>query len=380
MRRAARLTLPLLLLGTAVSIFVLLTLEQPAPAREEPEAPVLLIEVGVARAQPVTFSVDSQGTVTAAVESDLVSQVGGQIVEVSPSFVNGGFFGSGSTLVRLDDSDYEIALRGARSNLVQFTTEVDDQRVLAEINQRYRDGLRDADPDTIPVLADLRRALAGLDKAEAELAQAELNLSRTAVMAPYDGMIVQKMADLGQVVGPRTLLASMVATDYAEVRLPVAIRDLRFLDESLDVEGRNLPVELNVDLGGGESSRWHAAVVRSEGVVDPTSRVIYLVARIEDPYDRSNAGKTPLRFGSFVTARISGRDAGKLFVIPRHVVRQGDVLWVVNAENELHPRRLTVERRDDRFAYVSAGLEEGERYCLTPLDEPIPGTRVRFDE
>lgn len=386
MRHTIKFILPIALIGVAAAVFQLLTLDPALPAREAPEIPALLIEVDTARAQPVTWHVESQGTVSAAIRSDLVSQVGGQVVDVAPNFVSGGFFERDSMLVQLDTSDYEIALRRAESNLVQFSTEVDNQKILAEVNQRYRDdvlgigangGAGGADS---PVLADLRRALAGLEKAQADLDQAELNLARSTIRAPYDGLIVEKTADLGQVVGPQSLLAKMVSVDYAEVRLPVSLREMRFLDESLDVEEIALPVELKANLGNGTIGEWQAVIVRSEGIVDPTSRVVYLVARVDDPYDRMDTGKIPLRIGTFVTARIRGLEAGNLFSIPRHVVGQDGVVWVLNEDDEIWPRQVTVEHRDERFAYVSAGLRDGEQYCITPLDQPVPGTRVRFDE
>jgi hypothetical protein len=167
--------------------------------------------------------------------------------------------------------------------------------------------------------------------------------------------------------------------DTAEVRLPLSQQDLKFLDvRGLDA-GRVLPVTLSASIGD-EQFEWEASIVRSEGVFDAASRVLHVVAQIDDPYGLQAPGREPLRIGTFVTARIGGRAGGDLFVVPRHALSRGSTLWVVDDQFRIQPRIVNIVRTDELNAYLDRGIEEGERYAVTPIDQPLPGMRVRFDD
>jgi hypothetical protein len=129
----------------------------------------------------------------------------------------------------------------------------------------------------------------------------------------------------------------------------------------------------------GDESTWSANVVRSEGVFDPNSRVMYVVAQISDPYDIMATGKDKLRIGSFVRARIEGVAGGELFRIPRHALYRGTTIWIVDDESRIQPRELSIVRTDDVFAYANGGIDDGDLFCITPIDQPLPGTLVRYD-
>ena len=108
--------------------------------------------------------------------------------------------------------------------------------------------------------------------------------------------------------------------------------------------------------------------------------MLYVVAQIEDPYDLAASGREPLRMGTFVTAEISGNVGGELFAIPRHALSRGDTIWVVDEQLQIQPRQVAIVRTDEEFAYVQSGLENGERYATTPIDQPLPGMQVRLSE
>jgi multidrug efflux pump subunit AcrA (membrane-fusion protein) len=167
------------------------------------------------------------------------------------------------------------------------------------------------------------------------------------------------------------------AVDIAEVRLPVTQNDLQYLDIGKLRLNSPIEVELTANLGGADYT-WSAVVRRSEGVFDATSRVLYLVAEIEDPYDLDGDGAVPLLMGTFVAAKIGGRVAGDLVLVPRHAMQRGSTLWMVDEAMHIYPREVEVVRRDDNFVYISSGVEDGEQYCITPIDQPLPGMKVRL--
>lgn len=349
------------------------------------QAPTLLVQVATAKSQPVTFTVQSQGSVMPRTETTIAAEASGRIVEVSDAFVSGGRFAEGDVLIRIDPRNYESALLRAQANVARAVTQLATESALAGYAAEDWQRLRQTTPGTAPATElalrkpQLQQALAELQFAEAELKDAEGDLDRTTIRAPYNGRVRDKVADIGQYVNVGTEIARIFAVDFAEVRLPVTQKDLQFLDITKLRSNEPFNVRLFAELAGSVAS-WNAKITRTEGVFDTTSRVLYLVAQVQDPYAYAEgATGTPLLMGMFVSAEIDGQAAGNLFLIPRHALERGTTLWVVDDENRIYPRELTVVRRDDNFVYVAEGLDEGERYCVTPIDRPLPGMRVRFD-
>lgn len=369
-----------LLVGAGLLAFGLYAM-RPSAERVVASPPAVLVDVMVAKREPVTFVVRSQGVVTARTRTTLVSEVSGQIVEVSPAFVSGGLFKRGDVLVRIDPRYYETAVKRARSGVAQARTKVATERALADYAERDWDRLRGLDAARGEASAltlrkpQLAEAEAGLEFAQADLEKASEDLERTVIRAPYDGMVREKRADVGQFVNTGTALAVTFATDYAEVRVPLPQKDLRYLD--LPAAAGPLEVTLTADIGGVRHD-WGGRVVRSEGVFDAESRVLHVVAQVDDPYRTAvGAEGEPLRIGTFVTANIRGRDGGALFVIPRHALERGRTLWIVDDDMTIAPRDVDVLRADEHFAYVEDGIADGERYTAVPPERALPGMPVR---
>ena len=375
-----KILLPIFVVVGAIGVAILLYAARPQ-AVQKPALPVsLLVDVSVARREPVTFMVRSQGVVAPRTRTTLVSEVSGQIVDVSPEFVSGGFFGKDDVLVRIDPRNYHTALKRATANVAQAKTMVATENALAGYAYQDWQRLRSLEASDRPASdltlrkPQLAEAVAQLESAEADLEKAIGDLSRTVIRAPYDGMVREKRADIGQFVNTGTPLAETFATDYAEVRLPLPQTDLKYLDLPGPRDDRTLPATLTADIGGNTHT-WQAEIVRSEGVFDADTRVLHLVAQVDDPY--STVGE-PLRIGTFVSAAIEGRSGGDLFVIPRHSLERGQTLWIVGPDMTIQPRELSVVRADEGSAYVDAGLSIGERYTATPPEGALPGMMVRI--
>ena len=382
--RWLKIVLPIAIVAGAVLVSSVIIAGRPEVERVAAPPPTLLVEVAVAQREPVTFTVHSQGVVSPRTRTTLVSEVSGQIAEVSPAFVSGGFFSEGDVLVRIDPRHYQTAFKRARSEVAKARTKVATEHALA--GYAYQDWLRLRELNAAERPASdlalrkpqLAEAVATLEFAEADLEKATEDLDRTVIRAPYDGMVREKRADVGQYVNVGAQLAETFATDYAEVRLPLPQVDLQYLNLPSPDSEAFLPVELSADIGGVRRT-WHGRIVRSEGVFDAESRVLHVVAQVDDPYGQGG-GREPLRIGTFVTAAIEGRDGGELFVIPRHSLQRGETLWLVGEDMAIHPRNLDIVRADEQFSYVVNGLSDGDRYTVTPPEQPLPGMLVRVNE
>jgi RND family efflux transporter MFP subunit len=219
-----------------------------------------------------------------------------------------------------------------------------------------------------------------LAAANADLEAAELALERTVIRAPYDGRVRRKKADVGQYVVRGQPVAAIYAVDYAEVRLPLGDEQLAQLDLPLGfTAGRDADdgpeVVLSARYAGGEHE-WKGRIVRTEGVVDPRSRMVYAVARVKDPYSVGDGSRPPLATGLFVSASVEGREIDGVGVVPRSALYGGNRIAVVDAEEKLSFRSVKVVRADGDDVVVR-GLRDGERVCLSTLDFASDGTKVR---
>ena len=231
-----RWILPLAILGVAFLISQLLFRTAPQPEIQERAVVAPLVRVATVAPQDLRLNVVAHGTVLPRTESDLVAEVRGRIVEVAPELVAGGFFDAGDTLLQLDDREHRIAVERARAQVELRKSEAELAWTEARRRRQLagRGAASTADLDQFESRG--RVAQAALDEARAALQQAELDLERTVVAAPFDGRVRERAVDLGQFVNPGTKLARIYAVDYAEARLPVPTEDLVHLDFALGFE------------------------------------------------------------------------------------------------------------------------------------------------
>lgn len=352
--------------GSVVLAALMSTLRKEPPKKDVVSQPML---VEVVEVEPVSgqFTVRSQGVVRPVTETILSAEVSGAIVEISSAFVAGGMFRANEVLLHIDPTDYAVAVKQAEALVKQRQIEYDGASKLR--SQGYR------------AESEYASAAAALASAEAELVRARRNLERTEIRLPYDGIVRSKDADIGQFVVPGTRLGVAFATDHAEVRLPLTDQDLAFVDlpyaqqvGAAEENGGPL-VELSA-VQRGTPKQWSARIVRSEGVVDESSRVTYAVARIADPY-RLRSDGDPLPVGTFVSAGIEGNAVDNLLRVPRYALRGSDQLLFVDDDNVLRIRSVHVVRADAEYAYVQQGASSGDRVVITTLESPINGMVVR---
>ncbi|MBT8058690.1 MAG: efflux RND transporter periplasmic adaptor subunit [Gammaproteobacteria bacterium] len=380
-RKFFQFILPIILIGLSIAAVIALVLiaQSKRPDRLDTADQAVLVDVIPAEMTSLNFSVFSQGSVEPRTETTLVAEVAGQIVSVSPNFLSGGFFRQGEVLLQIDPSDYETGLLRAQANLASRKAQLSDQKARSE--QALKDWInlgREGEPsDLVLRKPQLAEAQAGVQAAEAELQEAERDLERTRIRVPYDGLVRSKLVDMGQYVAPGTPLGVTFSVDTAEIRLPLSSSDLTYLNlpsaTRLD-QAHRVPVTLTAETGG-LGGRWQAEIIRTEGVVDPTSRVVYAVAEVVDPYGvLGQSTKPELIVGTFVRAAIEGRRAENVVVLPRSVLRPDDTVLVANSERKLEVRPVTVARAEPNIVYISGGVEDGDLVVTTSLDAPIPGT------
>ncbi len=385
MQKFLKFTLPLGLIIASIVFFagmVAWSKSQQVERKEEGEQ-AILVDTIEAEITSLNFVVNSQGTVRPRTETTLVSEVSGKIVSVSADFVAGGFFHAGEVLLEIDPSDYQTALRRAEAGLASKIARLADETARSE--QALKDwnnmGRKGAPSDLAlrkPQMADAR---ANVSAAEADVQKAQRDLERTQITVPYDGLVRQKSVDIGQYVTPGTRLGVSFAIKTAEVRLPLSSSDLAYLNlpsaTEVSNQDKSFPdVSLSTTVAG-KLVTWQAKIIRTEGVVDEASRVLYAVAEVTDPYGvLGQSHQQELKVGTFVNAKIQGLPANNVVVLPRYVLRSDNSIMIANDRNELEILAVTVLRAEPRNVYISAGINAGDRVITTTLDAPVPGTKL----
>jgi len=386
MAKFFKFALPLLLIFTSILVVIaLVAYKNSQKAERKPETTqAILVNTITAEVVSLNLVVNSQGTVKPRTETSIVAEVSGKIVSVSPEFVAGGFFRNGEVLLQIDPSDYQAGLKRAEAALASREAKLADETARSE--QALKDwqnmGKQGQPSDLglrLPQMADAR---ANVSAAEADVEKARRDLERTQISVPYDGLVRQKAVDIGQYVTPGTRLGITFAIDTAEVRLPLTSTDLRYLVLPTGTEAKKQnkpfpPVTLSTQRPGDTNS-WQAQIIRTEGVVDETSRVVYAVAQVVDPYGvLGQSHQKELKVGTFVNAAIEGLPAKNAVVLPRYVLQADNTVFIINDKNELQILPVEVLRSEPKKVYISGGIKAGTRVITTTLDAPVPGTKLK---
>ena len=373
-----------LALSAAVTAALLATRPQLDPRAPEPVPPAVRVIHALPAAERMV--VHAQGTVSPRTEADLVPEVSGKVLWTSPDLVPGGYFEADQPLLRIDDRDYRYAAQRARAAVDR--AEAEEEFAAYELERlrglEARDLISPSDIETGVRAA--RVAEAALDDARAALKQADLDLSRTEVLAPFAGLVRSEQVDPGQFVGRGNAIAQLYAVDYVEVRLPVADRQLAYLDippmqrGALD-ESVAPAVKLSAEFAGTHYT-WHGRIVRTEAEIDSRSRMVNAVARVGNTAEAAAADPEYVAppVGLFVEAEIQGRSADDIVVVPRSAIRDGNRVLVVDDDDRLRLRTVSIARIYGADAYIDGGVHEGERVCITVLQAVTDGTRVNVVE
>ncbi|MEH6550435.1 MAG: efflux RND transporter periplasmic adaptor subunit [Pseudomonadales bacterium] len=382
---------PAIILLGSIAVAVLIVFSKPEPVKTEVVIKPLLIDAIEVFRTDIRVNVQTQGVVWPRTETVLASEVAGKIIEVGPAFNVGGFFREGDLLLKIDDRNYISALKQAEAAVARSASELAQEEGrgwVAYKEWKQRNNKKDVSEE-VRALAQrkpqLAEAEANLASAKAQLSRAKNDFERTSVRAPYDGLIREKNVDLGQYVQVGNRMGLAFAIDQAEIRLPVPENRLVYLDLPRAGVDDNAAYFTPVDLAyqiDDVVHHWQGEIRRTEGVLDAKSRVLHTVATVEDPYLLNLSDKVkapdPLRVGTFVDATILGRMIDGLVRLPRNILLPGNLIWVVDSENRLQPRKVETLRTGGEEMYVSSGLEDGDMVCLTSVGTVLAGTPVRI--
>jgi len=338
-------------------------------------------------------TIEAFGTVQARTLTNLIAEVPGLIEGVAPfenevnqsiaSFQNGGFFEKGDLLVKIVDTDLLAREAETLANLRRTEYQLAQERALAD-QAKTEWGDRDWKLATALVKRQpqILKAEAEAKAAEALHNQAKKNVLKANVRAPFRGRILNILADVGQQVGSgsSSALAKIYSIKKGEVQLALSRKELSFLDfNEGSPHGEN---QIAVKIVNEEGKTIHSGVIdRSQGIIDPRTRLHNLVARFEncftDPFNQISKIGNPLSIGQFVKLKLIGPEID-VFIIPISAFREQNTILVLDQEDRLTVRKVKSVKRDGLEVWVVGGIQDGERVCITPMDIIAEGMKVKI--
>ena len=369
---------PLFILLGAFAISYLLWLlgqVQPDPVKEAP-APDVIVEILTPKDYQIQIS--SNGTTTPLTQTVLTAEVGGEVIYRSKKFSEGSSVIKGEILAKIDDTDLQLQYKNALLQLanaeVQYSLQLAEAEVAKEAWGKIGDGVAS---DLTLKKPQLKQAEALLEVAKAQVNSAKNKLNKTEIVAPYAGRIQSVNIDLGTTIIPGQPVGAMYTSSEIEITLAVKDNDLQFLSIPMDGRKLNPSEQASVVIESfykGKTQSWEGKLERVDGVIDPITRMINLIAVFKNDFIETDKPNLPI--GLFVEAKIDGITLKNIFEIPINSISKDNEVYIVDKDNQLELRKLTVLKKYSEFVIIKDGLKAGERIVTSKLSTASSGIKV----
>ena len=348
---------------------------QPDPVEELPP-PDVIIEILTPKDFQVQIS--SNGTTTPLTQTVLTAEVGGEVIYRSKKFAEGASVIEGEILAKIDDTDLQLQYKNALLQLanaeVQYSLQLAEAEVAKEAWDKIGDGVAS---DLTLKKPQLKQAEALLEVAKAQVSSAAKKLNKTEIIAPYAGRIQNVNIDLGTTIIPGQPVGAMYTSSEIEITLAVKDNDLQFLSIPMDGRKLNPSEQASVVIESfykGKTQSWEGKLERVDGVIDPITRMINLIAVFKNDFIESDKPNLPI--GLFVEAKIDGITLKNIFEIPINSISKDNEVYIVDKDNQLELRKLTVLKKYSEFVIIKDGLRAGERIVTSKLSTASNGIKV----
>jgi RND family efflux transporter MFP subunit len=402
----------------ALVIAVVLVALRPKAERLVPVDKGLLVEVVPAKAEDIQMVVESFGTVTPRESLKLVAQVRGQIVEIDPVFKEGGFVQKKTRMIQIDPRTYELAAERRKVQIKQTQAELKsleqqvvnlkarmkiarsdvklakneylrlkklvDRKVIAQsqldkTEQAYlasQERLQALDNQLALIAPQKEQLIAARDMARVMYQEAQLDLERSSIVAPFDGWVLEKAIEVGQHVNIGQQLGRIYSAGELDIEVRVPAKDLKWFPEDMV---QQTPIFADVVFkNGGSKNIWSGRVARVKAMMDQRTRTLPMVVEVDEAVNpKQKKDQFRLRPGMFVTVEIKGKKIRNVFVLPRYLVYPGDVVFTAK-EGILKSNPVQILRGHKDTVIIGEGLSEGDLIVKSPLSSPSEGQLVRL--
>ena len=363
----------IIIFGFFISFLISSFEPQPNKGIELPKPTAVFYEIPVKK--DITLTVNTNGEVRSVTEINVIPQVSGRIVEVADEFIDGGNITKNQPLIWIDDRDYKLAVISADSRVAQAKKLL--EREIAESELAKKDweelGEGEASPLTLRI-PQLEEARAILNAAEADLEKAKLNLERTVITLPFDGLIKRKNAGIGQYVNAGSVLGSAFSTEKVLIPLPLTDTELSYLGLPLGYEAENFfsgPKVIFKSFISRKNVEWAGRITRISGSIDSQTRLVYAYAEVLNPYD----AEPPLAIGTYVDAEIEGIFIKDGYSVSISAIKNENKIYIIDQNNKLRIKEVEIAGTEDDNVIVM-GITENDMVIVSTLNSGIEGMEL----
>ncbi|BES70597.1 hypothetical protein RE428_16150 [Marinobacter nanhaiticus D15-8W] len=354
--------------------------------RQQPaERSKRLVEVQVAERQPHTVTVTAWGQVTPSRSLNLTPRVSGRVTELARDFEAGSVLAAGEQLLQLDAQDYELSLTRARSALTQaqadLTLEQGQQAVAQREYELLGEDVSDAERALILRRPQLDTARAVVASAEADLADARLDLQRTEIQTPFEALVLSRDVAEGAEVSTSTTLAELVGVKTWWVELSVPVNALKWL--SFPGQGsEGSTVTLRYESVWPSHVTRQGRVVRLLGQLEEGGRMAQVLVAVDDPLARlpGNEDQPRLLLGAYIRGEIQGRTIEGAVALQPEWIHANNTVWLMDENDGLAMRKVDIAYRDAERVLVTEGIEDGDRIVTSQISVVTEGMPLRVQE
>lgn len=376
--------LPVLILLLAGGIAYSIITTAPQPERHPKPRQPRLVETVEINLTKQMLTIEAWGQVRPVHQITLRSQVNGKVIAVNPELVPGGRFTEQDTILRLEPTDYALAVRQRQTDLekarVALILEEGNQTVAKEEFELLGEGINEQEKALVLRLPQLNAMEADVDAAKAALQSARLALARTVIKAPFDATVLLRQVDLGTYVTTTSDLVTLAGTDEYWVELAVPIAQLRWITIPRTPDETGSAVKLFQENVWEKGQFRTGRVVRLLTDLEPDGRMARVLVAIHDPLNlqKQNTHKPRVLLGSYLRAEIQGKALADLAKLDRRWIRDKDTLWLMNQDNALEIRSVTIAYRGQHEVFITEGLETGDRLVVSDISAPTDGMPLRL--
>ena len=361
MRRTVRICAAILALSAPLDAFA-----QGGPAA---------VYVDAARTTEMIDSAPVIGRLVANMESAVAARAEGVVAHVSVEI--GDEVKAGEELARLDVTLHEIELQSARAALRRAESGVDAAEAAVQLRRQgleragqlqgstafSRGQFEDRQQELLEAEGQFSRAVADVDSAKAAMARAEYSVTHSQILAPFSGVVLERMVNPGQYISTGETVARLLSLHALEIEADVPSEYLASMRPGLDVAARTA--------AGEEIAAKLRAVIPLESV-DTRTRA----ARFSFDADQTEA--FAMAPGATVTVHLPVSAAGTVITASKDALVQGQGGWVVYVvqDGAAQLRPVTIGAASGARIEILSGLEAGEWVVVRGNERLLPGQEV----
>lgn len=389
-KKIVGICLAILIGGLAITVLIFST-EPEAKTEGASIETAMLVDVISAEQGTYEPIIVATGTVQPVEDVTLSPLVSGQVIRRDPAFTPGGFVKKNQVLLQIDPSDYRNTLELRKSELMQSQSTLEtemgrqqiaeqDLKLIADDSLFGTNPLSEEERQLVLRKPQLNAVKATIGGAKASVDQAQLNLSRTTIRAPFDAHILSQNVTKGSQVSQGDNLGRIVGTDYYWVMATVPVSKLQWLSFPNNDSEKGSPVRIKNSTAWSTDAYREGYLDKQIGALDNQTRLARVLVKVADPLaNKTSHEKMPaLMIGTFVEVNIQANPVADVVRLSRDYIRSNETVWVMK-DGKLEIREVDIVLNDDVYAYIRKGLVDGEKVVITDLSTVNNGIGLRTE-